>query len=204
MDSDSDFENSSTNTSSLRLKTALRRARLFMKKRPTSIADELGNRLSPSVPRHRTNKKRKLVPWKVVPCCLEGPGSSRVPTRGALDRLCKVGLGVLWFDKDCALQLPTCLTPDELHFLIVCLYPLLKEIPYEFCKATGPGNTVVISLKIEDYRMKPSASSPFIPYFTPDRVTLAGKGSYTSGLSVQLIYPSYSPTYFIVGLYSKD
>ena len=77
---------------------------------------------------------------------------------------------MLWFDKDCALQLPTCLTPDELHFLIVCLYPLLKELPYEFCKATGPGNTVIISLQIEDYRMKPSASSPFIPYFTPDRL----------------------------------
>ena len=57
MDSDSDFENSSTNTSSLRLKTALRRARLSMKKRPASIAEELGNRFSPSVPRHRTNKK---------------------------------------------------------------------------------------------------------------------------------------------------
>jgi hypothetical protein len=81
-----------------------------------------------------------------------------------------VGLGVLWFTKEDPLELPTYLTPAELHYLVISLYPLIRNIPYEFCKAAGPGNTVIVSLPVEDSRKKPVASGPYIPYFAPDRL----------------------------------
>lgn len=180
MDSDSDFEPDSNtlNRNANKLRMALRKARLSLndRGRACALAQELGQRFASSSSRNtplpvapsRRTKKKKLLPWKVVTCCLEGPESNKVPTRGTLDRLCKRGLGILWFTKEGPLELPTYLTADELHFLVVCLYPLLQRIPYEFCKAAGPGNNVIVPLNIEDQRMKPSASRPLAPYFTPD------------------------------------
>ena len=87
--------------------------------------------------------------WKVVQRVLSGPNIHSLPKRGPLDRLCKCGLGTLWFTKDDPLSIGTYLTPDELHYLFLCLYPILAGIPYEFCKAAGPGNTVIVALDIE-------------------------------------------------------
>ena len=168
MDSDSNFEPNlppSRSTPSVsRLSSALRQARLSLRNRNArqSFSEELGQRFPYSaststsavskelIPLH-ARKKRKMNPWKVVPCSVEGPAVSRVPTRGSLDRLCKVGLG-----------LPTYLIPAKLHYLIITLYPLIRNIPYEFCKAAGPGNTIIVSLPVEDNRRKPVASGPFI------------------------------------------
>ena len=64
------------------------------------------------------------------------------------------------------LTIPMCLTADEVHFLIVCLYPQLQSIPYELCKATGPGHCVLVPLAVEDETKKPRRGSPFTPYFS--------------------------------------
>lgn len=123
---------------------------------------------SPNLPSRRASKRKKLLPWKVLPCCVDGPAVVRVPTRSSLDRLCKLGLGVLWFTREDMLSIQTYLTPEELHFLIICLYPLIRDVPYEFCKAAGPGNNVIIDLPVEDLRMKPAANRKFVPFCTPD------------------------------------
>lgn len=181
--SDSDTEDhEAIQSQSSRLRAALHKARksLSSGNYQRQMRSELGSRFpfasgssgsSPALPSHRATKRRKkLLPWKVLPCCVEGPGCVRVPTRGSLDKLCKVGLGVLWFTRDDMLSIATYLTAEELHFLLLCLYPPLKNIPYEFCKAAGPGNNVIISLPIEDRRLKPSVGRPFVPFCTPDRL----------------------------------
>ncbi len=81
--------------------------------------------------------------WKVVPCCLQSPDSTTVPTKGLMDQLVKIGLGIRWFSSDDKLDIDLYLTEGELHFLFICLFPV---IPYEICKATGPGNTVICTL----------------------------------------------------------
>ena len=158
-----------------RLTLALNRARRAIsssdaKKR--SLTEELGGRFSfaSSEPRKIRPKRRKTLPWKVVPCVLPPPDTNKVPVKGPMDALCKVGLGTLWFSREDQLELATHLTPEELHFVILCLYPKLKEIPYEFCKATGPGNSVVVPLSIDDPRMKPRINRTFRPFFAPDRL----------------------------------
>ena len=70
-------------------------------------------------------------------------------------------------------NVPTYLTPNEFNFLLLCLYPMLDGIPYEFCNATGPGNSVVVPLDIPDASCKPKKDKEFIPYFSPDRVKSA-------------------------------
>ena len=54
--------------------------------------------------------------------------------------------------------------------MIICLYPLLQNISYEFCKAAGPGNNVIIALPVEDKRLKPMAGRNFVPFCTPDEL----------------------------------
>ena len=106
--------------------------------------------------------------WKVIPCSLPGPNTVKVPTKGALNDLCKVGLGTLWFSAIDKLEVHTAMTPEEFHFLLLCLYPMLKDVPYELCKAAGPGHNVVIPLSIDDESFHPDSTRPFSPYFSPD------------------------------------
>ena len=164
-------------TAAGRLNQAIRRARLSLQRQGSSssdLASELGRRFPFASPSQgepsRTTKKKRISAWKVVPCTLSGPNIHTVPKRGNLDRLCKRGLGTLWFTKEDPLSIPTYLTPEELHFLILCLYPTLSRIPYEFCKAAGPGNSVILSLDIDDSRMKSHKDREFLPFFAPDRL----------------------------------
>lgn len=122
--------------------------------------------------------------WKVVPCCLPGLSTVKVPTKGPLNDLCKMGLGTLWFSASDKLQIETCMTPEEFHFLLLCLYPMLSEVLYELCKAAGPGHTVIVPLTIEDQSFRPSGSQPFSSYFSPNEVRgrLAAKVVSTSDL----------------------
>ena len=49
---------------------------------------------------------------------------SRVPNRDQMDRLCRGGLGILWFDKDDQLLLPLHYNAEELHFFsVACTHP---------------------------------------------------------------------------------
>lgn len=179
MDDDEDFEEPRQLSRSTRLRAALMQARRSLSGSTNSqqqnVSMELASRFpfaspgaasSPNLPSRRASKRKRLLPWKVLPCCLEGPATTRVPTRSSLDRLCKLGLGVLWFTREDMLSIPTYLTPDELHFLVICLYPLIKSIPYEFCKAAGPGNNVIVPLPVP--KNAESRNSNFVPFGTPD------------------------------------
>lgn len=118
-------------------------------------------------------KRNRATGWKTVPCCLGGPSTSNVPCRTELDSLCREGVGTLWFTKDeDPLELEL-LQPAELHFLIVCLYPMLKSVPYEFCRAAGLGNKVIVPLKINDDMYLPAAELPFRPYFSVNQLKSA-------------------------------
>lgn len=171
MEDDEDFEPTST----ARLNDAIRRARLSLRRGGSQgLASELGSRFpfARSQQMGATTKRKRAV-WKVVPCALSGPGIMSVPKKGILDRLCKHRMGTLWFTKEDPLQIPTYLTPDELHFMFLCLYPMLSGIPYEFCKATGPGNNVIVPLDIPDTGSRPRRDREFVPFFSPDRVKAA-------------------------------
>ena len=178
---DDDDADHSQQDSSARLRSALQKARRSLSSAGSrrQMASELYQRFpfanysvsgGASLPSRRASKRKKLMPWKVLPCCVDGPGCTKVPTRGSLDKLCKAGLGVLWFTREEMLSIPTYLTAEELHFLMICLYPLLRNEPYEFCKAVGPGNNIIIPLPIEDRYSRPSASCRFVPFRTPDQL----------------------------------
>ena len=180
IDDDDDFQQVQSTAAGC-LNRAIRRARLSlsMDSSPSSVADELGARFPfarsqrPSTSQDsssRSTKRKRGGVWKVVPCAVAGPDVKSVPRKGLLDQLCKRGLGTLWFTKEDSLTIPTYLTPDELHFILMCLYPVLSGIPYEFCKATGGGNQVLVPLDIIDERKKPRRDREFFPYFSPDRV----------------------------------
>ena len=74
---------------------------------------------------------------------------------------------MLWFSKD---QEPPELSSQELHFLIVCLYPSLKGVPYEICRAGGPGHQIIVSLHIADSSKIPHQGEPFIPFFDVEKL----------------------------------
>lgn len=189
-DSDDDFDTQQTRckqpsrrerkvvqSAASRLSLAINRARksLARTRSTNTFSEELGGRFAFASPVSRSSRKsgskrRNLPPWRVIPCVLPSPDTNKVPVKGTLDALCKAGLGTLWFCKDDQLELPTYLSPDELHFLLLCLYPKLFGTPYEFCKAAGPGNNIIVPLVVEDARMKPSKNREFQPYFTPDRL----------------------------------
>lgn len=48
----------------------------------------------------------------------------------------------------------------------MCLFPLLGDIPYKICKATAPGNSVLIPLPIDDKSLRPHKGLPFQPVFS--------------------------------------
>ena len=107
--------------------------------------------------------------WKTIPCLLSNPGMTRVPSRDQMDRLCRKGLGTLWFDKDVdQLEFPQHYGADEVHFMLICLYPPLANIKYEFCHAGGPSHHMIVPLAIDNDRMIPSLERPFQPYFSVD------------------------------------
>ncbi len=199
----SDSDQNPMQASSSRLRAALLKARRSLNSSRREVSAELGTRFpfanqsiqssssgatrGSMLPSRRANKRKKLLPWKVMPCCVDGPACSRAPTRGSLDKLCKRGLGVLWFTRDDMLNVPTYLTAEELHFLIIFLYPLLRNEPYEFCKAAGPGNNVIVPLPIEDRRLKPTADHRFVPFCTPDQLKrlLVERGNFILDLCVK-------------------
>lgn len=43
---------------------------------------------------------------------------------------------------------------------------MLKSVPYEFCRAAGPGNKVIVPLPISDGAYLPAVESPFKPYLS--------------------------------------
>ena len=115
----------------------------------------------------RSNPKRlrkgRATAWKTVPCCLRGPSASQVPSKTEMGR---TGLGSLWFTRDeDPLELEL-ITASELHFLILCLYPMLRSTPYQFCRAAGLGNKVIVPLLIDDSSFLPASERPFKPYFS--------------------------------------
>ena len=85
-----------------------------------------------------------------------------VPTKGVLDALCKIGLGSNSDDK---LAVDVYVSAEEFLFILICLFPPLRGLLYEICKATGPGNGVTIPLAIDDESMRPCSGQPFVPYF---------------------------------------
>lgn len=137
-----------------------------------SIALELGSKFGGgrSSGAKPSRKKRKtkvhIQTWKVVPVCLQKPDENTVPKMGSLSKLCRIGLGSKWFTVDDRLEIELHLSAEELHLLILCLYPQLKGIPYEFCKAAGPGNTVIVPILIPEERKRPRQGKPFHPYFS--------------------------------------
>ena len=187
MNSDSDFEAEEAGArrrESSSLHSALKRARRYIRRAHTDrprrsnasgLADELSSRFpfysrsGPSTSRGG-RKKRKIQQWKFVPVCLQSPLTDRVPTKGVLDSLCKIGLGSKWFSNDDKLAVNVDTSAEEFHFLLTCLFPPIRRVPYEICKATGPGNCLVIPLPITDESMRPQRGKPFHPAFSVDQL----------------------------------
>ena len=110
-----------------------------------------------------------------------------------MDRLCRKGPGMLWFDKDDQLQLLLCYNAEELHFVFLCLYPPLVGQKYQLCRAGGPGHHMIVPLAIDDEEMVSSAEQPFQQWI-PSRKSLEGRVGFTLGHSVyrsDLITRSY-------------
>lgn len=148
-------------------------------RRHTSVASELANRFpflsqaaSQSGIRFTASSKSRRAAtvrkWKITPCLLNSPNSTRVPTRDQMDRLCRQGLGTLWFDKDDQLLLSHHYNAEELHFFLTCLYPPLADKSYQLCRAGGPSHHMIVPLAIEEEEMVPSLERQFRPYFTVD------------------------------------
>ena len=116
----------------------------------------------------RNSRSAATRRWKATPCLLNSPNLTRVPTRDQMDQLCRKGLGTLWFDKDDQLQLPHYYNSEELHFVLLCLYPQLVGKKYELCRVGGPSHHLILPLPIDNPEMIPSRESPFRPYFTVD------------------------------------
>lgn len=115
-------------------------------------------------------KRARICPWKTVPCCLPSHSVTRVLNRDQLDSLCREGLGTLWFTREVDPLVLELLNARELHFLLTTLYPSLKNIPYQFCRAGGPGHQVIVPLSINESDMEPSLDYPFTPYFTVEQL----------------------------------
>ncbi len=163
------FPSSGLSSASDRLNVAVRRGLSVVgnSSRPRELSDRfpfLGRSNSARAP-----KQRKAPGcWKIVPCCLAGPSTHQVPSKIELDYLCRDGLGTLWFTRDeDPLELDF-VNAEELHFLILCLYPMMAGIPYQFCRAAGLGNKVIVPLHVNDTSYSPEMESvrPFKPYFT--------------------------------------
>ena len=129
------------------------------------LPTELGTRFPFLNQGGRRQKRRKISKWKTIPCCLSKPDISRVPTKSAMDDLCRDGMGTLWFSRDEEPLELDLLSSTELHYLVVSLYPMLKNTSYEFCRAGGPGHQVIVPLSIDDPTRIPSNDQPFLPYF---------------------------------------
>ena len=145
------FPSSGLSSASDRLNVAVRRGLSVVSQssRPRELSDRF-----PFLGRSDSTKKKapKKAPssWKVVPCCLAGPSSCQVPNKIELDDLCRDGLGTLWFTRDeNPLELDF-VNAEELHFLILCLYPIMAGIPYQLCRAAGLGNKVIVPLHVND------------------------------------------------------
>lgn len=131
---------------------------------PSSIMEEVSSRFPQTAMSHKRSKRKKC--WNVIPVCLRTHRESRVPTKGKLANLCLLGLGSKWFCNEDKLAIELQFTAQEVHFLIVCLYPQLRDVPYELCKAAGPGNCVIVPLIINDPSKKARLGQPFIPPFS--------------------------------------
>ena len=142
------------------------------------LPTELGTRFPFLNQGGRRQKRRKISKWKTIPCCLSKPDISRVPTKSAMDDLCRDGMGTLWFSRDEEPLELDLLSSTELHYLVVSLYPMLKNTSYEFCRAGGPGHQVIVPLSIDDPTRIPSNDQPFLPYFTVEmlKTSIGRKG----------------------------
>lgn len=171
MDSDSDFEPDDRQCgASIRL--AINWARHYIKGARTSresreFAGELAERLLPCrpgpsrSPNIRRKKPRKVQQFKFIPVCVRSPLTVTVPTKGVLDHLCKLGLGSKWFCNEDKLPVPVDASAEGMHFVLLCLFPPLMDIPYEICKASGPGNSVIVPLPIDNEALHPRKGAPF-------------------------------------------
>ena len=173
MDSDSDFETSRRNSSRIGLETAIQRACLCIHHQRVahkrgSVADEVQSRFphlgTSSLFAQNRSKRVKLQQWKVIPVCLDGPHIDRVPTKGVLNDLCRRSLGSKWLTAEDRLEVNADATAEEFHFTLQCLFPPLRSIPYEFCKATGAGNVVLVPLLISNEGLRPKRNQPFHPF----------------------------------------
>lgn len=126
----------------------------------------------------RSKKKVRISTWKTVPCCFSSPSTVRVPTKAVLDTLCRDGLGTLWFVKDQEPLELEYLSAMELHFFLTCLYPSIRNAPYELCRAGGPGHQVLVPIPIDDPDKVPHAGRPFVPFFTVEmlKTSIGRKG----------------------------
>lgn len=125
-------------SASERVNRAVQRGLSLVRNKPKHQPAELGDRFPFLNRGKRANLGRqkshsKHITWKTVPCCLSGPHVTRVPSKAILDGLCREGLGTLWFTKDQELLELDLLDVREFHFMIICLYPCLKNVPYEIC-----------------------------------------------------------------------
>lgn len=116
-------------------------------------------------------KRKKSIAWKVVPCALSSPRTNRIPTIRPLNLLRQVSLDTLWFCSEDRLEIGMYYTPKEVNFIVVTLYPMLKNMWYENFKATGPGNSI-----LDPLTPPPSTSSrarrfsPHAPLFSADQL----------------------------------
>lgn len=140
MDSDSDFKpDDRRRAASICL--AINQPRRYIKRARTlresrEFAGKLAERFSPCCPgpsqspNVRRKKPRKVQQFNFIPVCVRSPLTVTVPTKGVLDHLCKLGLGSKWFCNEQYLDA----SAEELHFLLLCLFLPLMDIPYEICK----------------------------------------------------------------------
>ncbi len=77
-----------------------------------------------------------------------------------------MGLGSKWFTAEDRLEIADYLSAEELHFLIVCLYPQLKGKPYEFCKAAP----VTVSFSPLKSVMRARRGKTFHPFFSVNQL----------------------------------
>lgn len=114
-------------------------------------------------------KRKKLASWKRPLLCLTGTLDTQIPSRSTQVKLAAVGVGPLWMSSDIPAEIPSCLTPEEFHALVISMFPAVQGIPYEVCKAGGPNHTAVIPLELPPEYV-PSTDEEFRPYWSPERL----------------------------------
>lgn len=94
-----------------------------------------------------TQGKRRRQYLAVKTVCLDNPSQENTPTRDVLACLSTNGLGSPWWmTRECPAEFSLDQTSAQFHFILECIYPALRDKPFELCVGGGKNQRRLIPL----------------------------------------------------------